>query len=100
MKTFEVQLAHFRQQTATGQFVDFAIFDAKTESGSEEDNLELLNGLILKAIELENLKIDQAALMFEKNGEVRFYGSNDLVNYISKVGFKKWTHTLKLTDPD
>lgn len=99
MKIFEVQLAHFRQQTATGQFIDFAIFDARTESGSESDNLELLNGLVNKAIELEKLKIDQAALMFKRDGEIRFYGSTDLVNYISKVGFPKWTHTLKLEDP-
>ena len=55
----DVQFAHFRQQTATGQFIDFAIFDAKTESGAESDNLELLNNLTLEAIEVKKLKIDQ-----------------------------------------
>ena len=95
----EVQFAHFRQQTATGQFIDFAIFDAKTESGSESDNLELLNNLTDETIHVHKLKIDQAALVFKENDEMRFYGSTDLVNYISRAGFPKWTHTLELKDP-
>ena len=94
----DVQFAHFRQQTATGQFIDFAIFDAKTESGAESDNLELLNNLTLEAIEVKKLKIDQAVLMFKKNGKILFYGSKDLAQYVSKNGFPKWTHTLQLKD--
>ncbi|PCJ41482.1 MAG: hypothetical protein COA71_07950 [SAR86 cluster bacterium] len=95
----EVNMAHFRQKTVIGGFIDFAIFDAKSESGTESDNLELLNSLTRAAIQSKNLKIDQAALVFKKNDQVRFYGSNDLVNYLSKAGFPKWTHTLEVEDP-
>ncbi|MDG2091005.1 MAG: hypothetical protein P8J61_07890 [Gammaproteobacteria bacterium] len=97
---FVVNLAHFRQQTATGDFIDFAIFDAKTESGNESDNLALLNNLTQSAIQMKKLKIDQAALVFKKNDELRFYGSTDLINYISRAGIPKWTHTLELEDPN
>ncbi len=72
----------------------------KQKNGTESEKLELLNGLTRTAIQLKNLKIDQAALMSKQDGEIRFYGSTDLVNYISRVGFPKWTHTLELEDPE
>ena len=90
----KINLAHFRQQTALGDFIDFAIFDTVSESGAESDNLMLLNNLTLSA-QSKDLKIDQAALVFKKNDQVRFYGSKDLINYLSKSGFPKWTHTIE-----
>ena len=99
MKIIKVNLGHFRQQTSEGDFIDFAVFDAKSQSGTEEDNNAILNRLVKIAVEEKNLKIDRAALIFEKDGEKVFYGSTDLVQYLSRVGFPKWTHTLELQDP-
>ncbi len=90
-------MAHFRQETSNEDFMDFAVFDAKSESGSESDNLKLLNDLTDNA-RLNNLKVDQAVLFFKKDDEVRFYGSTELAKYLSKVGFPKWTHEIDIKD--
>jgi curli biogenesis system outer membrane secretion channel CsgG len=95
----KVNVGHFRQETSDGGFIDFAVFDARTESGTEKDNLELLNNLIRATVQLKNLKIDRAALVFKRDGEIRFYGSKDLVDFLSKHGFPKWNVVLELPDP-
>lgn len=96
----EINLAHYRQKTATGDYVNFAIFDAVAESDSEKDKLELLNGLVKLTIELKKLKIDQAVIAFYKDDELRLYGSNDLIKYLSRSGLPEWTHTLELEGPE
>jgi len=88
-------MAHFRQKTSNGDFMDFAIFDAKSESGTESDNLKLLNQLTDNA-RLNKFKIDQAVLVFKVDEEIRFYGSTDLAKYLAKVGFPKWTHEIDI----
>lgn len=75
--------------------MDFAIFDARSESGSEADNLTLLNELSENARK-NNFKVDQAVLVFKIDDEIRFYGSTELAKYLSKVGFPKWTHQIDI----
>ncbi len=88
-------MAHFRQETSNGDFMDFAIFDAKSESGTEKDNLKLLNDLS-HHVRLSNLKVDQAVLFFKEDEQIRFYGSTELARYLAKVGFPKWTHEIDI----
>jgi len=91
----KINMAHFRQETSNGDFMDFAIFDARSESGSEADNLTLLNELSENARK-NNFKVDQAVLVFKIDDEIRFYGSTELAKYLSKVGFPKWTHQIDI----
>ncbi|MGA1742360.1 MAG: hypothetical protein ACO4AC_09410 [Pseudohongiellaceae bacterium] len=95
----KINVGHFRQETSDGDFIDFAVFSAKSESGTEKDNLELLNYLVRETVKQKNLKIDRAALVFDKGEEIRFYGSQDLVKFLSKHGFPKWNVVLELPDP-
>ncbi len=92
-------MAHFRQETSNGDFMDFAIFDAKSESGTENDNLKLLNDLSQHA-RLNKLKVDQAVLVFKVDEQIRFYGSTELAKYLAKVGFPKWTHEIDVGTKD
>lgn len=91
----KINMAHFRQKTSNGDFMDFAIFGAKSESGTESDNLKLLNELTNNA-RLKKFKVDQAVLVFMVDDEIRFYGSTELAKYLSKVGFPKWTHEMDI----
>ncbi|MDC1436225.1 hypothetical protein N8303_03110 [Gammaproteobacteria bacterium] len=91
----KINMAHLRQETSNGDFMDFAIFDARSESGSEADNLTLLNELSENARK-NNFKVDQAVLVFKIDDEIRFYGSTELAKYLSKVGFPKWTHQIDI----
>jgi len=93
----KINMAHFRQETSNGDFMDFAIFDAKSESGSESDNLKLLHDLTNNA-RSNKFKVDQAVLVFKVDDEIRFYGSTELAKYLSKVGFPKWTHQIDIQD--
>ena len=91
----KINMAHLRQETSNGDFMDFAIFDARSESGSEADNLTLLNELSENARK-KQLKVDQAVLVFKIDDEIRFYGSTELAKYLTKVGFPKWTHQIDI----
>jgi hypothetical protein len=93
----KINMAHFRQETSNGDFMDFAIFDAKSESGTESDNLKLLNDLTDNA-RANKFKVDQAVLFYKEGDELRFYGSTDLAKYLAKVGFPKWTHEIDIQD--
>jgi hypothetical protein len=82
-----------RERSTSGRWIDFAVFDAKSSSGSDSDNKTLLGQLSAKA-RLAGLKIDQSALAYEKNGRIRFFGSKNLVNYLSNNGVPQWTHEI------
>ena len=93
----KINMAHFRQKTSNDDFMEFAIFDAKSESGTESDNLTLLNQLTNNA-RLNKFKVDQAVLFYKEDGQLRFFGSTDLAKYLAKVGFPKWTHEIDIQD--
>lgn len=89
----QVNMAHIRERSTSGGWVNFAVFEARSLSGSNADNAALLHQLTRRAI-AAGRKVDKAALAFQQNGEVRFYGTPDLVNYLSRSGLPNWTHKL------
>jgi hypothetical protein len=89
----KINLAHIRERAAAGGWIDFAVFDARSTTGTNSDNAILLQELTAKA-RAEGLKIDQSALAFARNRQIMFYGSKHLVDYLSKGWVPHWTHTI------
>jgi hypothetical protein len=89
----QVDLAHVRESSTTGQPIDFAVFGARSTSGSQSANMQLLSRLTIKA-QAAGLKIDQSALAFRENGKIRFFGSRSLVEHLSRIGVPQWTHKI------
>lgn len=89
----KINVAHLRERSTSGGWIDFAVFDARSTTGSERDNAQLLQRLTLKG-RAAGLKIDKAALAFEQNGKIVFYGPKDLVKYLQGRGVPQWTHTI------
>lgn len=88
-----VNLAHIRERAQSGGWINFAVFEARSSSGTRDDNARLLAQLTAKA-RRANLQVDQSALAFMSGGRVRFFGSPPLVDYLSKSGLPGWTHTV------
>ncbi len=88
-----VNLAHLRERSRSGGWINFAVFDARSSSGTREDHSRLLAQLTARA-RLANLRVDQSALAYMSGGRVQFFGSPALVDYLSKAGLPGWTHTI------
>lgn len=91
----KINFAHIRERSTSGGSIDFAVFEARTTSGSEADNAQVLADLTAKA-RLAGRKIDQSALAFTQNGRLMFYGTKNLVDYLSKRGLPQWTHSISV----
>lgn len=89
----KINLAHIRENSTSGGWIDFAVFDAKSTSSSDSVNATLLAQLTAKA-QASGLKIDQSALAYNQNGRIHFYGTKNLVDYLSKRGLPQWTHNI------
>lgn len=85
-----IDLAHLRHQG-----IDFAVFAADARSGTDRGRDELLRDLVFAARQ-RGLKVDKAALAFRHGARVRFYGTPDLVRFLSSMGVPRWTHTITL----
>ncbi|THC39086.1 hypothetical protein [Massilia sp. Mn16-1_5] len=66
----QINLAHLRERSTTGAPIDFAVFDARSNSGTQSDNSRLLEQLTMKA-RGAGVKVDQAALAYSENGRIR-----------------------------
>ncbi len=88
-----INLAHLRERAASGGWVNFAVFDARSSSGSRDDNARLLAQLTARA-RASNLRVEQSALAFNSGGRLQFFGSPPLVDYLSQNGIPGWTHTI------
>lgn len=88
-----INLAHLRERAANGGWVNFAVFDARSSSGSQSDNARLLAQLTAQA-RASNLRVEQSALVFSSGGRMQFFGSPPLVDYLSRNGLPGWTHTI------
>ena len=86
----KINMAHLKESSTTGGYINFAIFDAKSTSN---DNNGLLHQLTQKA-RAYGLKVDQSALAYSEHGRIKFYGDKNLVNYLSNNFYNQWTHTL------
>jgi len=84
----KIRLAHIRTQG-----IDFAVFGADAASHLNRDRESLLTELISMA-RMKGLKVDKAALAFQQGVRTSYYGTPDLVRFLSKNGVRRWTHTL------
>jgi len=91
----QIKFAHLRQPAVNGGWVNFAVFDARSNSGSTSANSVLLEQLTAQA-RGNQLRIDQSALAFRANGRIQFFGSKHLVEFLSHNGVPRWTHTLTI----
>ncbi len=85
-----INFAHLRTQN-----IDFAVFDADATSRSDQARKALLARLTTKA-RAAGLRIQKSALAFEEGGELRFFGTPDLVAYLANNPYIQWTHSLTL----
>jgi hypothetical protein len=88
----KIKMAHLRERSTTGGWINFAVFDAKSTTG---DNAGLLRRLTMAA-RSSGLQVDQSALAFQSGGRIQFYGDTNLVSYLSKGWIPKWTHSVDI----
>ena len=88
-----INYAYLRERSTSGGWIDFAVFEACSTSGTESANSAVLARLTARARD-SGQKIDQSALAFKENGRIRFFGDRKLVEYLSKSGVPQWTHTI------
>lgn len=84
----KVNLAHLRDQG-----IDFVVFDADAATHVDSDREALLADLTWRA-RRSGLKVDKSALAFASGRQLRFFGTPDLVQYLSRRGIPRWTHTI------
>ena len=89
----KINMAHIRERSTSGGWIDFAVFDAKSTSGGNSGNQVLLDQLTVSA-RAAGLKVDQSALAFRRGRQIQFFGSKNLVNYLSENGLPRWTHKI------
>jgi hypothetical protein len=89
----QINLAHILERSTNGTPINVAVFDARSNSGSQTDNSRLLAQLTMKA-RGAGLKVDQAALAFPEHGRIKFFGSKHLVDHLARSGLPGWTHTI------
>jgi hypothetical protein len=89
----QINFAHLREPSTSGGWVNFAVFEARSTSGGDSANTQALAQLTAKA-RLAGHQVDQSALAFTENGRVKFYGTKNLVDYLSRSGLPHWTHTM------
>ena len=90
-----ISMAHLRERSTSGGWINFAVFDGRSTTGTAADNAELLAQLTASA-RSSGLKVDQSALAFMQSGRPTFYGSKTLVDYLARVGVPRWTHTVDI----
>jgi hypothetical protein len=88
-----INYAHLRERSTSGGWIDFAVFEARAANGTDSGNAQVLARLTAKA-RAAGQKIDQSALAFQEHGRIKFYGDRKLVEYLSKAGVPRWTHTI------
>lgn len=89
----QINFAHLRELSTSGGGVNFAVFDAHATSSSDSAKAQVLAQLTTKA-RMAGYRVDQSALAFNENGRLKFYGSKNLVDYLSRSWCPHWTHTI------
>jgi len=88
----KINLAHIRERSTTGGWINFIVFDAKSTTGNNE---KLLTQLTSQA-RANGLQVDKSALAYTRNGRLEFYGTKDLVQYLSNSVLPQWTHSINI----
>lgn len=83
-----IEMAHLQAQG-----INFAVFNADANDRTKASRQRLLGQLVAKA-RGNNLRVDKAALVFQEAGLTTYFGTPDLVKYLSSSGVRSWTHTL------
>lgn len=90
-----VNFAHLRQRAASGGWINFCVFDARSVSGSDTDNAQLLARLTAGA-RAQTLRVDQSALAFASGNRVCYFGSPLLVAMLSRGALPRWTRRMAI----
>lgn len=85
-----INFAHLREHSTSGGWINVAVFDARSTSASDADNATVLADLTAKA-RRAGYRVDQSALAFRQAGRLMFYGTKNLVDYLSRAGVPRWT---------
>ena len=93
--TMKINFAHLRERATNGGWINFAVFEADARSNTSSSRDEALANLTAKA-RLSGLRVDQSALAFVESGRPTFYGSKHLVDYLSRMGVPRWTHSMSV----
>lgn len=91
----QINFAHLRTPATNGGDVNFAVFGAHANSNTDSARASVLANLTLKA-QGSGLRVDQSALVYTENGRNKFFGDKNLVDYLSRRGIPRWTHTLSV----
>lgn len=91
----KINFAHLRERAVNGGWINFAVFDADATTKLNSDRNRLLNQLTIKA-RASGLRVDQSALAFEENGQIRFYGDPNLVKFLANNFSPYWTHSMNV----
>ncbi|MGS0681512.1 hypothetical protein ACVBIL_10150 [Shewanella sp. 125m-7] len=88
----QVNMAHLRERSTSGDWINFAVFDAKSTTGN---NAALLNQLTQSARN-SGLQVDQSALAYSVGGRIKFEGDQNLVKYLARGWHPRWTHKVSV----
>ncbi len=68
----KIKLAHLRERSTSGDWINFAVSEAKSTSGSDSGNNTLLSQLEHKA-RAAGLRVDQSVLAFMQSDRIYRY---------------------------
>lgn len=91
----KINFAHIREHSTSGGWINFAVFEADSNNGTDSGRADVLHNLTMRA-RANRLQIDKSALVYTQNGRIMYYGTPDLVDYLSNNGVPRWTHSLDL----
>ena len=90
-----INFAHLRERSTNGADINFIVFEANARNGSDSGRAEVLQDLTMRA-RRQGLRVDQSELAYSEHGRIRFYGSLNLVNYLSRSVVPLWTHSMEI----
>ena len=91
----QINFAHLRERATNGGDINFAVFEARANTPTAGARSTVLADLTMRARN-SGLRVDQSALAFSENGRIKFFGSKNLVNYLSRGWIPHWTHKLSM----
>lgn len=84
----KISFAHLQDQG-----ISFAVFDANAADGTDRSRANLLVQLTAAA-RASGLKVEKSALAYAEFGQLKFYGTPDLVQYLTTSFQPVWTHSI------
>ena len=91
----QINIAHLRERATNGGDINFVVFEASANSSTDAARSAVLADLTARA-RSSGLRVDQSALAFTENGRIKYFGTPNLVNYLSRSWIPHWTHKLSV----